>query len=570
MKKKKYKKAGVAFLLSFLFTFMLFIFGPSEIFFANESEFDFIYGDFAGYFTAAAVLGAFLMALVLSFLPDKLYRGLLSVIFGLSVAGYLQVMFLNKDLDLLGVNPEGYQASPGRAAGNLIIWSVIILAIVILSILKTSMWEKMTQYLAAFLLCIQVVALISLLLTAKEEAYKYTTEKVWHLSGEQQYVVSADKNVIVLVLDYFSNQYLAPLQTEYPGATDFLHDFTYYSNMDCTYFGTFPSLPHMLTGVELDMTLPVNEWCEQIWENERTTGFYNALKDQGFVANVYTQNAKILCGLNGTELLEGKVDNVVYSVQEVDVWNKVLLQTMAKMSFYRMFPDLIKPYFYANIDKYSRVVLPKDNIVHENYDFYQGLKQKGLSLDNDSNYFIVQHLQGTHLFTTDELGYNKENATLEETAKGCMVVVEEYIDQLKQLGVYDDAAIIITADHGRSSDSQVIFFVKEPGDKHEVSPVTNAPVSFNEFLPTIAEAAGLDYYEYGESIHDFSENEQRERTNWIRNKDSNYPTVPCYTGDKDGSSNVYYGYTYVGEYEDFLKSVEEGPDAIIKMVDSYF
>ena len=111
-------------------------------------------------------------------------------------------------------------------------------------------------------------------------------------------------------------------------------------------------------------------------------------------------------------------------------------------------------------------MLMKDHIAHENFDFDLGLRQKGLSLDKNSNYFIVQHLQGTHLFTTDEFGYNKEDATLEETAKGCMVVMEEYINQLKQLGVYDDATIIITADHGRASDSQVIFYIKEAGDEH--------------------------------------------------------------------------------------------------------
>ncbi len=568
--KEKRKKAGGAFLISFLCTFMLLIFGPTEIFFANESEFDFIYGDFIGYFVIAAVLGAGLMTLVAMFLPDVLYKGMLSIVFGISIAGYLQVMFLNKDLDLLGVNPEGYQVDWGKATGNLMIWIVIILVVLILSFWKSIIWKKMTQYLSAFLLCIQLVALCSLLLTAKEEAYKYPTEEVWHLSGEQQYVVSANKNVIVFVLDYFSNQYLEPLQKKYPDAVDFLHDFTYYSNMDCTYFGTFPSLPHMLTGAELDMTLAVNDWCKQIWENEKTDSFYYGLKEQGFVTNVYTLSPNILCGLNGAGILNGKVDNVVYSVQEVDVWNKVLLQTMAKMSFYRMSPDWLKSYFYAGLNKYSSVVLMKDHIAHENFDFYQGLRQKGLSLDKNSNYFIVQHLQGTHLFTTDEFGYNKEDATLEETAKGCMVVMEEYINQLKQLGVYDDATIIITADHGRASDSQVIFYIKEAGDEHEITPVTNAPVSFHEFLPTIARAAGLDYSEFGQSVYEFSQNEQRERTNWIRQKDSDYAIVPCYTGNKDGSANVYYEYTYVGEYEDFLEQVEKGPNRIIEMIDSFF
>ena len=127
--KEKRKKAGGAFLISFLCTFMLLIFGPTEIFFANESEFDFIYGDFIGYFVIAAVLGAGLMTLVAMFLPDVLYKGMLSIVFGISIAGYLQVMFLNKDLDLLGVNPEGYQVDWGKATGNLMIWIVIILVV---------------------------------------------------------------------------------------------------------------------------------------------------------------------------------------------------------------------------------------------------------------------------------------------------------------------------------------------------------------------------------------------------------------------------------------------------------
>ena len=289
-----------------------------------------------------------------------------------------------------------------------------------------------------------------------------------------EYVVSANRNVIVLILDYFSSDYLENMYEVYPEVTDFLHDFTYYDNMDCTYYGTFPSLPHMLTGIEVDATLSVNEWCKEIWENEETITFYDELQ------------------------------------------------------------------------------------------------MNGLHVDNTSNYFIVQHLQGLHSFKTDEYGHYKKYATAEETAKGCMVVVEEYINQLKKLGVYDDATIIITADHGRMNDAQVIFFMKEAGEMHDISPVTNASVSFREFLPTIAEAAGLNAAEYGQSIDEFTEDEQRERTVWLRRNDTNYPMVRCYTGEKEGSANVYYGYTYIGEKDDFLRQMEKGPDAIVKMVDSFY
>ncbi|MDE6749175.1 MAG: hypothetical protein K2K21_08975 [Lachnospiraceae bacterium] len=570
MKSSMLKKIGITFLVNFLLSFMLFIFGPSEIFFANAAEFDFVYGDFAGYMSVLAVAAAFILTLILGFLPDKLHRVLLSVIFGISIAGYIQVMFLNKNLDLLGLNPEGYKITPAQSIINLVIWIVIILAVIILALWKKDIWKKILQYISVFLLCIQLVALVSLLVTADEYAYHYQEGK-WYLSGENQYVVSANKNVIVLVLDWFSNQYLEPLQAEYPGSTDFLHDFTYYSNMDCTYFGTFPSLPHMLTGNEVDSELTVNEWCAKIWEDDKSVDFYNELHDNNFVANLYTPDTNILCGLNSPEILDDTLSNVVNTADEIDIFYKLLFKTMFKMSAYRMFPESVKPYFYTNIDEYADVVsLRANKVYHNNYDFYQGLIEEGLSVDKKSNYYIVQHLMGPHLLTTNEFGAYKEDATLEETTKGCMVIVEEYLNQLKSLGVYDDAAIIITADHGGVSDSQVIFYIKEPGETHDVTPVTDAPVSFNEFLPTIAELAGLDYTKYGESIHDYDEDSIRERTVWIRWYDENYPTVPCYTGDKDGSSNVYYGYTYTGNIEDLLRKIEGTPDLIEEIVDSYF
>lgn len=570
MKKNIIKKFGFAFLVYFLLFFMLLIFGPSEIFFSNVTEFDFVYGEFAGYMTLFAAAGAVIFSLVFSLLPDKAYRLAVSVIFAVSVGGYIQVMFLNKNLDLLGVNPEGYKISMGKSAGNLVIWLAIMLCVLILAFRKRELWKKTVMYLSVFLLLIQAVALISLTVSAKEEAYTYQ-EGSWHLSGENQYMVSANKNIIVIILDYFSNQYVEPMLAEYPGSVDFLHDFTYYSNMDCVYFGTFPSLPHMLTGQEVDMSVGVNEWCRNIWDNESTNKFYDMLSENNFVANVYTPDTNILCGLNSAELLDGKLSNVVNSSEEIDIFYKLLFKTMAKMSAYRMFPDIAKPYFYANIDEYSKIVEVKENrINHENYDFYEGLIEKKLSVDKASNYYIVQHLMGPHLYTTDEEGNYKETSTMEETAKGCMVIVEEYLNQLKNLGVYDDATVIVTADHGGPYDSQVIFYMKEPQERHDASPVNAAPVSFNEFLPTIAETAGADYTEYGKSVHDYKEGEERSRTVWLRMYSDDYPDVMCYTGDKAGETNVYFGYTYTGDITDLLKQTETGPSTIVPIVDSYF
>ncbi|MCM1049370.1 MAG: hypothetical protein NC433_13200 [Clostridiales bacterium] len=570
--KNKLSKIGITFLTCFLFTFMLCIFGPSEIFFANVTGFQFVYGDFGGYMAVLALAAAIILTAIIAFLPDKIHGLLLSLVFGISLAGYIQVMFLNKNLDLLGMNPEGYKTQTGGAIFNAIIWLVIIAAVVVFSFIKFDMWKKLVAGLSAFLLCIQLVALISLLVSADENAYRHPTEDVYFFSGEEQYTVSADKNVIVLVLDYFSNQYLAPLEQAYPGATDFLHDFTYYSNMDCTYYGTYPSLVHMITGREIEPSKPINEWFVDIWQDEKTKDFYSALAQNDYKFNLYTAEAAYICGMNDVKMLDGMVSNVINVKQDMDVNYKLLFKTMVKMSSYRMFPEFLKPLFYTNMSEYEDIVIIKKNrTYHNNYEFYDGLKEKGLQADKNSNYVIIQHLMGTHEYTTGENCEAKDDSTLEETAKGCMVLVEEYLNQLKELGVYDNSTIIITADHGGERDSQVIFYIKEPGESHEVMPVTNAPASFNEFMPTIAKAAGLDSSAYGQTIYDFSSDELRERTVWIKKSDfANYPVVQCYTGLKEGDLNVYYGYTYTGDIDDLFNQIDIGPNVIVPMTDSFW
>ena len=554
------KKILLNFMASFLLGFMILIFGPAEIFFANITEFEFLYGEFAGYMAILFLVSVLLLTAVLTILPEKIHRIVLSVIFGISLAGYLQIMFLNKNLDLLGVNPNGYQVQTSRWIGNMIIWLVVIAAVIALAILKKEIWKKLVLYLASFLICIQVVALVSLLATAPQEAYK-RLQGSDRLSGEEQYTVSANENIIVFVLDYFSSLYLQQMLEVYPDGADCLHDFTYYSNADCTYYGTFPSLAHMLTGCEVDPTVSIDEWCRNIWENESTVNFYRELKGNNFKANVYTTDSNVLTSANGCKILRDKVSNITNEPQEVSVNTGLLIKTLMKMSCYRMAPDVLKQQFYINVSEYSLIVEKLgDGILQTNSDFYAKLKEQGLKTDESSNYFIVQHLIGTHEFNTDENGNYREKTSVEETARGCMTIMEAYLNQLKELGVYDDATIIITADHGGcdKEDLQVIYFVKKPGETHEVSPVTNAPVSHCDLLPTVAQMAGLDYTKYGKSIFDFGQDEQRERTLWLRTEDPDY------------SEGAYYCYTYTGDILALITQIDEGPTTIKEMFESFF
>lgn len=554
------KKILLSFIVSFLLGFMLLIFGPAEIFFANVAEFDFLYGEFAGYMAAVFIAILLLLTALLSLLPQKIHSIAVSVILAVSVGGYLQVMFLNKNLDLLGVNPDGYHVGAGQWVVNLIVWLVVLAGMIVLSVQKNEVWKKVVLYLAILLIGMQAVAMVSLLATAPKDAYERAkgSDRLW---GKDQYTVSANENIIVFVLDYFSSLYLQQMLEVYPDGADCLHDFTYYSNADCTYYGTFPSLAHMLTGCEVDTKVSIAEWCRNIWNNESTVEFYQELQANNYKANVYTTDSNVLTSANGCGILRDRISNVTNEPREVQVDTGLLLKTLMKMSCYRMAPDVLKQQFYTNVSEYSLVVKDMgEGILQTNSDFYAKLQERGLQADDSANYFILQHLIGTHEFNTDENGNYQEKTSVEETARGCMTIMEGYLNELKRLGVYDNATIIITADHGGDwkEDLQVIYFMKQPGETHEASPVTNAPVSHCDLLPTIAQMAGLDYTKYGNSINDFSQDEQRERTIWVRTADSDYP------------EEVYYCYTYTGDILALITQIDAGPTEIKEMYEPYF
>lgn len=554
------KKVLLSFIVCFLLGFMIFIFGPSEIFFANVAEFDFLYGEFVGYMALIFVIILLVLTVLLSLLPRKIYNIILSVFMSVSVAGYLQVMFLNRNLDLLGVNPDGYQVPPGQGMINFVIWLAVLAGVIILAAKKNDIWKKVILYLSVLLIGMQAVAMVSLVATAPKDAYERAGDSD-RLSGKEQYTVSADKNIIVFVLDYFSSLYLQQMLEVYPDGADCLHDFTYYSNADCTYYGTFPSLAHMLTGCEVDTTVPIAEWCRNIWNNESTVEFYQELQANNYKTNVYTTDSNVLTFSNGCEILRYRISNITKEPREIRVDTGLLLKTLMKMSCYRMTPDLLKPQFYTNVSEYSLIVEDMgEGILQTNSDFYAKLLENGLSADKSSNYFIVQHLIGTHEFNTDEQGKYKEKTTVEETARGCMTIMEGYLNELKRLGVYDNATVIITADHGGDwkEDLQVIYFIKQPGEIHDESPVTNAPISHCDLLPTVAQMAGLDYTKYGNSINDFIQDEQRERTMWVRTTDPDYP------------EEVYYCYTYTGDILALITQIDAGPTDIKEMYEPYF
>ena len=193
-------------------------------------------------------------------------------------------------------------------------------------------------------------------------------------------------------------------------------------------------------------------------------------------------------------------------------------------------------------------------------DFFDHLKKDGLTVDDtDKKYIQMIHLRGAHApYTSNAKGEYKEDASREENIAGYMYMIEEYMNQMKAAGLYDDATIIVTADHGdKGSNMQVVYFIKEPGATGDAYATNSAPISHTDFPGTILHAIGADYSQYGTSIYDWNEGDKRERQCSVVGRDANtYPLVPCYSDLGLGSHNFWKTFTYTGDNDDLMKVIK--------------
>ena len=531
------------------------ILGPLEVYFGNTKNFTFSYLDFIVPFLILALLALVIGSVVLSLLPKKVKGIALALILGVGTASYIQNMFMNIKLSEVDGTPLDWSTLGNFPIINLLVW-IAILAVILLVYLKLKKHRTtMLIGVSGFLSVIQVVAVVSLLFSGTSGSNTSNLQ----IHGDKQYMLGKQDNVVVFVLDTFGNTRMENLLSEDPEALKGFEDFTYYSNADCHYYTTFPSMTHLLTGMDFDFEANSPEWLRSAWKSDRAKQFYQNLHDKGYTCNYYSKPSYEVTG--DTANLYNKFDNVQPTETQVD--HTLLMKLMGKISIYRGLPYVLKPRFEVLTHAFGDVVslVEVEDPTHDNAAFYSKLMEHRLSVDeNMDKAFVIQHLFGVHApYTTGSHGEAVKEATAAETAQGLLYMIRAYIDQMKALGIYDDATVIVTADHGSwgNGDTQPIFMIKMPNQTHEVMPVNGAPISLDDFQATIMSVVGYEDDMFGTSIFDWKEGDLRERTVYMRRTVDSMPKVP-------GSAfNAYFGYTYTTDKHELNAKVDKGPEIIL-------
>ena len=546
------------------------LWGSMEVFTGNAGGFRFTYFEAVLPLLGVTVIATLLLSLLLALLPRRHFTRAMVLVFALALCSYVQNLVLNLDLGLLDGEQVKWENYTAHGWKNLAVWAAMLIAVCALLLALKKRTRRVLRVASALLLAVQVVSfgVVSVQhLTSDAHSARDTT---YVLTGDQQYDVSAEGNVIVFLLDYFSNDYIDSALKQYPDMLDGLKDFTYYDNYDPTYIGTFPSVVHMLTGNHFDTTVPIDEWFRASWEGDTARYFYGQLAEKGYKFNFFDSSNDYF----GIQYAQPYVNNLrVLNKGDYTVRYDRLVKCMLGLAAYRYVPHVLKPYFEPDVFAFYQSVPLNGGEVETCLNrnaFYNRLFDKGLhKIDGDGKYFIIEFLKGTHPpYHLNADGTYNENASLNETAAGYLKIFTAYLEELKRQGVYDDATIILTSDHGDKENSmQVMYFIKEPGVRRSEMAVSSAPVSHQEMLGTLLKNIGVD--SDLPSIYDFADGETRERTVMRNYIDLNYPRVRKYHSTAVGTHTCMYAYTYTGDRRALRIQFRRGPSQILPLTESF-
>lgn len=502
------KRLIYVFCSNLFFAFTILVFGPLEIFILNSKDFQFTFSDFWWMPFVSALGYLIISTVVLALLPDKLCDIITSLIFAFTLCCYIQTMFLNGKMKvLIGQTVEWEMKT---TLSNLIAWICIVILVFVIKHYLKAKGKKVLQFISLSLVAVQLVALISLLFTT--DILYEKKEYGGYVSNEGMLELSQEKNVVVFILDYFDGRTMDAILAEDEEFLTPLNGFTYYPDATSVHSRTYPSVTYLLTGNMCYFDKEMKDYVNEAYED---SSFIPELYRTGIDVGLYTYPNYI------GDSVKTQICNFVCGKPNLNY--KEVIKVCVKMTLYRDMPYIAKKRFVYDVSAINNRVIkefvPDDAKSGENVTpfqifndewFAEMLAENGISIGEKAGCFRFYHLASAHANLSDPY----------PSAIRSFEIVYDYLDKMRETGVYDVSTVIITTDHGYSGGGGLdmphrtavpILFVKPVGALGEELQVSDAPVSHTEFIPTILDGFLLDYQDYGRAFYDISDAETRER-----------------------------------------------------------
>jgi len=530
------KRLAFAAVAAFFFTFTLFVATPYELIGGASGSLLFGLAETWQPIAVAGLIIWVVLSLLISLLRGKAFNIAVIFFIGLGLLCYLQALFGNVKLPSANGAAVDWWNYTKVTLLNGFSWLVGIAAIAVF------FWKKPTlcrNVLCILAICVAIVEAVGVgsLFTDPGIMDKSSKDTSVYLTEDGLYDISNKSNVIVFVLDTYDVYELDWLMKSNPDMLDEMTGFTYYRNVGGTIAPTRYALPWFLTGEFIQHDETYSHYLSTVYDR---SSFLDDLKATGYSLGIYTDTF----GVSGAETAAGFAYTTERALNMHPISATTLnavetVKVMYKASLYRDMPWILKRFFWFYTDEINESMAQsagsaddpaKTVYVMNDARYYERLQQIGLSVNKDEvGSFRLIHLLGVHIpYTIDENGKqisDGQEVTEDQQGLGVMKMVSEYLKQLKDLGVYDNSYIVITADHGYwfwgdgpdhvlDRPGSPIMLVKpaNQGEKQNDPFVySDAPISQFDLHASIMKAITGDGSKYGTAFDETPEDASRIR-----------------------------------------------------------
>ena len=503
-----------ALVASSLLSFTVLVVAPIEIVASSSSSLFFGVGNVWQPVALFAAAVAVALALLMSALRGRAFNVAFALVIALGVSAYVQAMLLNTGLPPADGNAVVWDSYTKITVGSAAVWLGILALCVALSLKRSLAFKGAASFATLLLVVAQSIGLAQLLSQPTDDGSTLGAEKPY-VTMQGMMDVSEKSNVVMFVLDTFDTRYLNDLLATHPDALAEMTGFTYYPDSVGSMIPTRYAMASLVTGRSLTAEDPA-------FSNSLLRSWYadNNLLDEanrlGYSVGVYASDMP-----QGMTALSEKTINV-HSIPSYTGSFADTVGILTRCALYRDLPWAAKPAFWFYTDELNNAITPSrdteqglDNIPYllDDPTYYQDLTSHGLSADDtgEKGAFRIIHLEGSHFpYNMDENAQAvDEGVSAEQQRLGALKIVSEYLRQMKELGVYDQSTIIITADHGEwylspdiTGSTSPMLLVKPAGAADEPVAVSDAATGHMDLPATIVGAMGGDASAWGTPVEE--------------------------------------------------------------------
>lgn len=479
---------------AFTLAFTVFFFAPTYLFILNLAANVVSLKESLPGFILATVVGFVIFSLLAILAYSFLRKHILAVLLVLlAIAFLVQGMYLNVDIGLLNGLEVDFRILGNLVWIDLLIWAVILIGGLVLYRLI----EKNFRFLAGLIIFAQLALLISIVIPNWASLMK---QEVTSNDNGNYLNFSTEKNVIVILLDSFSQVLYEDITINFPKYREILKDFTEYENVIGAFPTTKPSIPFILSGEPYDNSEEFSKYLV----NTEGYQIQNVMRDNGYETVLFTAVPI------QTSVGWDRMSYVTASSGRVDLLSKQYVLVGIRFLPNSLKPILVKEFFAGSGGSFHESML----------NFLKLIPQVEAKAEHPVFEFI--HLSGTHAPAqlSEDLTLVKTGTTPAEQGKASLNLLAAFLQKLKEIHVYDESLIMVVADHGHDMTSTVIdpqslvankarpiFLIKLPSEEHDSSPISSASLMTGD-LPGIIQNY-LDSTQHGNVNDPLPERETR-------------------------------------------------------------